>query len=264
MPVVWRHYMQVHLVTQLAALSRLQLSSWIAVVVDAVRASSTIACGVAGGCRRIVPVGTIEEAHAWKEANAREMPLLCGERGGLKIPGFDLGNSPREYVAEAVRGRSLVLTTTNGTRAIGASLGAREVIIGAFVNLPAVAAYLETQGGNVVIVPAGREGKPVLDDVVCAGMYVDRLLDGRDRSPTDEASLARMAFLGYRGRILDALKDSPSGQALLAVGFEDDLVRCAEVGSVDSVPAIVDGEIRDKGGKAARGPRMRLEGAAGR
>ena len=238
--------MRVHVVPHTRALKRRDLSAWTVVVIDAVRATSTIAQAVASGCRTVVPVASIAAARAYKRAHKGDAPLLGGERGGLKIAGFDLGNSPEEYHREAVAGRTVVLTTTNGTRALEASRDARETLAGAFLNLPAIVRYLAGEGHDVLLAPAGRQDAPVLDDVVCAGMFVDGLLESGEAALTSEAHLAHMAYRGYRGRIEQALRESASGQALARIGLDSDLAYCAQVGLLDVVPRLIDGEIRAK------------------
>jgi len=222
-----------------ASLQGMELSRWTVIVIDAIRASSTIAQAIASGCRRVIPVATIREAHATRRALAADRPLLGGERRGLRIEGFDLGNSPREYTPEAVAGRSIILTTTNGTKAIRAAAGARAVLSGAFVNLPAVVAQVRRRA-RVLIVPVGRSNAPVLDDVVCTGMFVERLLEV-GATATPEAEVARMAYAGYRDRLVDALRESASGQALLKAGLGDDLPYCAQVGLLNVVPRLENG-----------------------
>ena len=236
--------MRIQVAPQASALRRRELSGWTTVVIDAVRASSTIAQAAASGCLRVIPVASIAEARARRQALGVEPALLGGERRGLKIPGFDLGNSPREYTIEAVAGRSIVISTTNGTRALRASRHARETLVGAFLNMTAIVRYLAEREQDVLLVPVGRANAPVLDDVVCAGMYVDRLMEQAKVTASGEAHLVRMAYLGYRGRIEDALRDSASGQALIQAGLAEDLPYCAQVGVLDVVPRLDADEIR--------------------
>lgn len=211
-------------------------------VIDAVRASSTIAHAVTAGAKRVIPVETVEEAWALRKQLELERPLLGGERGGLKIEGFDLGNSPESYTPGAVGGRTVIMTTTNGTRAMRAGERVGHVVIGAFVNLPAVVARLLDWDEDVLLAPVGREEAPVLDDTVCAGMYADALLEvGAELSPAAEA--LRRAYFPYAERLLDALTDSASGRALVAVGLGSDLRYCAQVGVLDSVPLVDGGAI---------------------
>ncbi len=243
--------MRIDVAPHRGALARRNLTKWRTVVIDAVRASSTIVQALASGADRVIPVATLEEAMACKRTLESAggakgpSPLLGGERRGRRPPRFDLGNSPGEYTADVVGGRTIVLTTTNGTRALQASRDAGETLVGAFLNLPALADYLARQGGDVMLAPVGRQGRPVLDDIVCAGMYVDRLLElAPDCQVTPGAWMACFAYRGYRGRIVDALRQSPSGEALTRIGFEADLVYCAQVGICDVVPRLANGEIR--------------------
>ncbi len=183
------------------------------------------------------------------DVEARDPSLLLGgERRGLRPQEFDLGNSPREYTPAAVEGRVIVFSTTNGTRALRDALGARETLIGAFLNLPAVADYLVRQEDDVLLVAVGRDGGPVLDDIVCAGMFVDRMVELAPACRvTDAARMACFAYQEYRGRVIDALRRSPSGQDLIKLGLEADLADCAQIGVCDVVPQLVKGEIRRAG-----------------
>ncbi len=236
--------MKVHSLTQASDLSSMDLSSWTVVVIDVVRASSTIATALDRGCARVIPVHTVEEAIAATEGLPREATLVGGERKGLKVPGFDLGNSPREYTKRAVAGKTLVFTTTNGTWAMRAAQGGQEVIVGAIVNAGAVVRRLKARHEDVLLVPVGRQGAPVLDDVVCAGMYVDRLASAAGAEVTGGARLAQMVYLAYRGRLLDALRESRSGRALNRVGLGDDLLYCARASVLRTVPRLEGDEIR--------------------
>ena len=235
--------MRVHAVAHAAQLDGLDLAPWTVVVIDAIRASSTIAQAIANGCRRIIPVASVDEALRRKTREGDTDVILCGEREGLKIDGFDLGNSPREFTAAAVRGKTIVFTTTNGTRAMVASRGAREITIGAWLNMDALVKHLVKGQADVLIVPVGRDEVPVLDDVVCAGMYVDRLVAAGAAGLNSDAHLARMAYGGYRDRLLSAAMDSASGKNLVRIGMKDDLPYVVQVGILDVVPRVVDGVI---------------------
>lgn len=235
--------MRVHAVAHAAQLEGLDLTPWAIVVIDAIRASSTIAQATANGCRRIIPVASVEEALKRKAQEGGTDVLLCGERQGLKIDGFDLGNSPREFTAAAVKGKTIVLTTTNGTRAMVASQGAREIAIGAWLNMDSLVRHLVKAQTDVLLVPVGRDEVPVLDDVVCAGMYVDRLVGAGADGLNGEAYLAQMAYGGYRDRLLAAAMDSASGKNLVRIGMKDDLAHLVQVGILDVVPRMVGGVI---------------------
>lgn len=217
----------------------------VVVIIDVVRASTTISQGIASGCTEFIPVQTVSEARR----RAGEVPvgrrLLGGERGGLRPQGFDLGNSPLDYSADRVAGKTIVFTTTNGTMAIKAALGAKEVVVGALVNLETVADYLLAVGRDVTLAGAGRESRPVLDDALCAGAIAQRVLEKAQAkaSPTDSALMAIHLARGYHARFREALALSASGMALKGVGLDRDLDFCAQVDALSVLPRLVDGRI---------------------
>ena len=236
--------MRVDAVTHAGALADLEPAPRRIVVIDTVRASSTIAHAVWSGAKQIIPVASISEAWDLRQRFNDEKPLLGGERKGLKIEGFDLGNSPESYTPAVVRGQTLIITTTNGTRAMRAGDRIGRVVVAALVNLPAVVAHLLHWGENVLLAPVGREGTAVLDDLVSAGMYADAL-GTAELDLSETAQELREKYLDYEGRLLDALRDSDSGQALIDAGLDSDLDYCAKVGIVNSVPVIEGGVISE-------------------
>ena len=241
--------MLVDAVTHFAQLRGLDLSPYRLVIMDVVRASTTIAYALAHGATAVVPLGDPAAAIALRDASPDRV-LAGGERGGLPVPGFDLGNSPREYTAARVAGKRIAFSTTNGTAAILACHGAREIIVGALVNLDAVARHLLaggtfSAGGDnaVLLVPVGRHGAPVFDDSLAAGILASRLAAAGARL-TDPAQALLAAAAPWRGSEIYALRASPSGQALIAAGLGDDLSVCAGVGALNVVPLLRNGEIR--------------------
>ena len=210
----------------------------LAVVIDCIRATSTIAQALAGGYQRVVCVGEIPDA----EAERADGVILGGERHGVKIEGFDLGNSPSEYV-DAL-GHTLVLTTTNGTRAILQSVEeADRVLVAALTCVGAVAndvAALVPADGRIGIRCAGVRGDIALDDAYVAGVIVQRLeeLIG-DLVLLDGARLARALALAYPDADA-ALADSQSARDLHGTGLEADVGRCARVDVLTVVPRVVD------------------------
>jgi len=152
-----------------------------AVVVDVLRATTVMVYALAAGCDAVVPCGEIEEAKATAASLPAGSALLAGERHGLPIPGFDLGNSPGEFTREVCGGKTLVMTTTNGTRAIVASLEAKRVYIASFANLRATSEQVSVQflekdhGDSVHIVCSGTEGHISLEDSLLAGALTNRI-----------------------------------------------------------------------------------------
>ena len=144
-------------------------------VIDALRATSTMIAAFENGCSGFIPVSTVEEAMQLAALKKDPDLLLGGERNAMPLEGFHLGNSPRDYRPEKVRGKIVVLTTTNGTQALLATRKAAEVFIGAFLNISALSRRLEETGRDVIIACSGEKGLFCLEDTVCAGAIINRL-----------------------------------------------------------------------------------------
>ncbi|WP_276498055.1 2-phosphosulfolactate phosphatase [Pontibacter litorisediminis] len=156
------------------------------VAVDILRATSTMVTAFAEGAAHIFPVMELEECRGFSERGC----LTAAERNGIKAEGFDLGNSPFAYMDGKVQGRDIAITTTNGTRAIRLSEAAEEIVVGAFLNLQAVADHLEELGLDVLVVCAGWKGQFNLEDTLFAGALVERLQDSF--SSEHDSSLAAL------------------------------------------------------------------------
>jgi 2-phosphosulfolactate phosphatase len=198
-----------------------------AVVIDVIRATSCVVEALANGARGIFPTTLPEEAVKLASSLGREDTLLCGERKGLKIEGFDLGNSPREFVEEVVKGKQLVMSTTNGTRAFLAAEDADRVLAASFLNLSAVTGALKGVEA-LTIVCAGRENRFSLDDALCAGFLLKKLVEG-DHVAIRGNDAAR-AVLDMAEKYLPDeafLRSTKAGEALGEIGMEGDLAFCA-------------------------------------
>jgi 2-phosphosulfolactate phosphatase len=211
-----------------------------AVVVDVLRASSSIITALENGASSVVPVSSIEEAFSAKARFPEGGVLLCGERGGTKIPGFDLGNSPREYAAGAVGGKILIFASTNGSKAVlAAGRLAERVLIGGFINGPAAARAVQSTKGDCLIACAGRESQFSMEDAVCAGFLAQRILlgSGSDWLPTDEARAAMLLYGHFKDDLTAMAEGSVHGRFLSAIGFGADIPLCTTAGGVEGVPA---------------------------
>jgi len=208
----------------------------VVVVVDVVRATTTIVEALANGARAIYPTGSTEEAVRLASSLGREDTLLCGERRSVKVEGFDLGNSPAEFTREVVDGKRLVMSTTNGTAVLSRVQEAGRVVTAAFTNLGAVADALRGHP-HVVVVCAGRMGRFALDDAVCAGHLLRRL--GGERDMNDGARAA-WALAGAMAPTVDTLAATEAGRAVTAHGFAADLEICAQVDRHALVPELTD------------------------
>jgi 2-phosphosulfolactate phosphatase len=226
----------VHLVPNLAAPGA--LSGGVAVVIDVLRATTTIVHALAAGCVAVIPCAEVDDAKKTAATLPPAKVVLGGERGGNLIPGFDLGNSPREYTAKTCKKKTVVLTTTNGTRAILRAAEGERVLIAAFVNYSAVCELLRTDTRPVHIVCAGCDGGPSLEDTLLAGAIVDFLCDVQEVKLNDSARLAWDAFENH-GRVLrGALEVGTHGAHLRALGYDADIRVAADVDRFFLVPEL--------------------------
>jgi 2-phosphosulfolactate phosphatase len=221
-----------------------ELAGRTAVVVDVLRATSTIVEALANGARSVFPVATMEDALRLAQNLGRDTVVLCGERGCLPIPGFDLGNSPAEFTAERIGDHQLVMTTTNGTGALLAAAPAAEVWVGAFLNLGAVAAAVAGAERDVVVVAAGRERRFALEDALFAGALV-RAVEAQGQRPelNDSAVAARLLATGNEGRLEQRFRMTAAGRQLMETGHEADLCLCADVDRHGVVPTFRDRKV---------------------
>jgi 2-phosphosulfolactate phosphatase len=198
-----------------------------AVVIDVLRATSTITLALASGYDRVLVAGSLDEAKAQRAGDR----VLAGEVGCAKAPGFDLGNSPEE--TNPPRASELVLATTNGAPAIVASAAvAGEVLAASMLNLAAVVAAIGE--GDVLIVCAGTDGRVTLEDVYLAGR-ISAALEG---PRTDAARVAEAVAAGF-ATPLEALEASGGAVGLRREGLESDIAFCAQESIVDIVPRLV-------------------------
>jgi len=152
-----------------------ELAGGIAVILDILRASTTIVHALANGAESVMPVASVEEALHLKQKHSGASCLLGGEREGLLIPGFDLDNNPLAYHRDCVHGKTVIFTTTNGTAALAKSLAATQIVVGSFANLQGVVNYLIKCRLPIHLVCAGTKGKISLEDAACAGAIVSRI-----------------------------------------------------------------------------------------
>jgi 2-phosphosulfolactate phosphatase len=214
-------------------------------VVDCIRATTVIAHALAAGYARVHCVEEIDAARAVAAAGG-DGHVLGGERGGHRIDGFHLGNSPGEYAHPL--GTDLVFSTTNGTRAIvAAAAHGREVLCAAMVNLEAICRRLAATGGRMLVVCAGVEGRPALDDTYVAGRIVGRVRQlAPDARPTDAALIAQRVAESFDGP-QDALSASSSARNLADAALESDVADCARESILAVVPVVAgvrDGVVR--------------------
>jgi 2-phosphosulfolactate phosphatase len=225
-------------------------------VIDVLRASTTVAAALANGAKAVIPLESSEDVVTRSKQFERASVLLAGERRMLKMDGFDLGNSPLEHSRDVVEGKTVLLTTTNGTKALVAVPGARDVVVASYVNLTAVCAMLRAAirgGADITIVCAGQDRQFALEDAACAGRYVSNVCK---RLPTidlnDAALAASLIDRKYGDNLMRLFNTAAHGRALAAAGFEEDLAACSAVDSYPVIPIYSDRQITKLGPERER------------
>jgi 2-phosphosulfolactate phosphatase len=215
------------------------------VVIDVLRATSSIVTALDNGAAGIVPVRNADEAIAVMRRIGRERVLLCGERKSRLIEGFDLDNSPASYARERVAGKTLVFTTTNGTRAlIEAAHAGTVVYCAALLNRAAIVARLLAGAGDVRLLCSGSEGGLSFEDVLGAGAIADALLQhDKTLALSDEARAAAMVFAANHKRLTTAIAGGTHARSLIAAGFAADVAACARLDTSGCVPLYAEGVI---------------------
>lgn len=236
-----------------AEVGSMDLGGRLVVVLDVLRATTSILAALEAGARGVIPVESTEEAMRVADSRGRKGTLLCGERGGRRIEGFDLGNSPADYTSERVGEATLVYDTTNGTGAIRRARTASELVLGSFWNLSAVADRIASAGRPAAVLCAGREGRVSLDDALCAGHLVEAVGErvGGELETDDGAHGARELARRTGPPTASWLAGTAAGAALVEIGLEEDLERCARMDVSDGLPTLADGELALRGSGAA-------------
>jgi 2-phosphosulfolactate phosphatase len=207
------------------------------VVIDVLRASSTIVAALQNGAREVVPVATVEFAVKVSGGMFGGQTLLGGERNTKKIEGFALGNSPLEYSADIVAGKSLILYTTNGTRAIVKAKFSENLFICSFLNLGAVAEHLVKLNTDFEILCAGRPNAFSMEDTVCAGKLISEIEKLNKNVELSDSARAGTALSKSFGRsIVKMLKETEHGKILTDNGFDEDINYCAKLNGSDVLP----------------------------
>jgi len=228
----------------------------VVLVVDVLRASTSIAAALNSGARAVIPFEGVDEAIIRARSLERSDVLLAGERKMGSIKGFDLGNSPREFTADVVTGKTIVMTTTNGTAALASTVGASEVLVGCFANYSAVLAWLRAAaraGKSLTFVCAGSHGRFALEDAMCAGRFV-RGIARRGIQPDlgDAANVAAIIDRRMGADLPAVLRDSEHGRALIEAGLGDDVTYCAGIDTHPVVPVYRDRQVIRLGDRRER------------
>ncbi len=219
------------------------LAGSIAVMIDVLRASTTITHALAAGCNAIHPCRDVETARTLAQGDSGPDPphLLAGERGGIRIDGFDLDNSPASFTPSHVGGRTIVFTTTNGTAALDTCRGADHIIVASFSNLGTVCHFLAQHALPVHLVCAGTNGHVTAEDCLCAGA-IGLTLQKHGNHDTDSHDATRMVtdlfapMSDAPDALLHALRGSHGGRNLSQLGFDTDIVLASRQDTLDLIP----------------------------
>jgi 2-phosphosulfolactate phosphatase len=214
------------------------VEDYIVVIVDIFRATSSICYGIENGAGAIIPVSLVEECAAYREKGLDY--LLAAERDGKVVEGFDFGNSPFSYTKEKVAGKTIVLTTTNGTHALHLSRAAKKIVIGSFLNLTSLCDWLKQQNDNVLLVCAGWKNNFNLEDTLFAGAAVEQLKT-KDFKLDDAAIAANDLYQLGKHDLNEYLKKTSHSERLKKLGIEKDIAFCLQVDLITAIP-VLDGD----------------------
>lgn len=206
----------------------------IVVVIDILRATSAMCTAFHNGVDKMIPVATVEEATEYKNQGF----MVGAERNGVALDGFDFGNSPFSYMADKIKGQTIVISTTNGTQAIEAAKDAYQVVIGAFTNISALCDYLIAQNRSVLLLCSGWKNRFNWEDSMFAGAVTNRLLKA-GMHKTGDASLA-MAFLYDQSQKnqIKFLRNSSHAERLASLGLKKDIKYCFQLDQTSIIPVL--------------------------
>ncbi|MFI5136634.1 MAG: 2-phosphosulfolactate phosphatase [Sphingobacteriales bacterium] len=215
-----------------------QVEDYTVVIIDIFRATSSICYGIENGAEAIIPVSQVEECAAYREKGLDY--LLAAERDGKVVEGFDFGNSPFSYTTEKVGGKTVVLTTTNGTHALHLSRSAKQIVIGSFLNLTALCNWLKAQDENILLVCAGWKNNFNLEDTLFAGAVIEQL-KAFEFKLDDAAIASNDLFQSGKEDINQYLKKTSHSERLKQLGIEKDIEFCLQIDLTTAIP-VLDGD----------------------
>lgn len=214
------------------------------VVIDVFRATTVIITALKNGAKRVIPVTGVNDAFELKKRLSEngDNPVLGGERQGVIIEGFDKGNSPSSYANNTIKGKTIIFTTTNGTKAINNSRSAASIYVGAFINMKAVCDKISDMGKDIVLVCAGREGRFTLEDFLCAGAMISYISTKiEDIKLSDVARVALEQYEHNKQELKNTLSVTTHYNFMLSLGLDDDIDDCLQENSCDIVPYLDSG-----------------------
>jgi len=216
------------------------VSNAVVVVIDVLRATSSICVALNNGVKSIVPVASIEESKSYKEKGF----LVGAERDGEMIDGYDLGNSPFSYLDPRVKGRDIALSTTNGTQAIAAAKGAKQLVVGSFLNLDCLCDWLIAQDKNVLLLCSGWKDSFNLEDTLFAGAVAEKIVDHFELNKMRDAVIAAMHLYSLAKNDMNAfLENSSHRKRLERLQIDKDIEYCLTLNQAPVIPVMVNGAL---------------------
>lgn len=229
--------MRINVLFSPVAADELYFAGKTSVAIDVLRATSTIVAALQNGAKEIIPVAAVEFAVKVSGGMFGGQTLLGGERNTKKIEGFALGNSPLEYTEEIVSGKSIILYTTNGTKAITKAKFSETLVTCSFNNISAISSFLIGLNKDVEIICAGKSNNFSMEDTACAGKLLSEMLKNKEDIELSDSARASIALSKSFGKnILKMLKETEHGQLLLENGFEEDLKYCSKLNNSEAIP----------------------------
>ena len=220
-----------------------------AVIIDILRASSSIVTAINSGAKKIIPVEDMSDAVKIARTMDQNDYLLCGEKDGVKIEGYHLGNSPLEYTEEAVEDKTLIFNTTNGTKAIKKASLANRIYIGSFLNQQSILNALQEHDDEVVLICSGWRGRLALEDTMFAGSLIHKLCNGNLPDATkDGAKVAFGLYEKFGANLEEAISKSDHAHRLRNLVSEEDIPFCCKLDAYDVLPGMKDGIITNLNG----------------
>jgi 2-phosphosulfolactate phosphatase len=214
----------------------------VVVAIDVLRATSVICTAFHNGVDKIIPVSSLEEATTYLKKGYQ----VAAERKGKIVDGFNLGNSPFSYMNNNLKGQTLVLTTTNGTKAIHAAKDCKQLLIGSFLNLQILCNYLIEQNKNILLLGSGWQNKFCLEDSICAGAICDELINtNKFQSVNDSSVAARYLYQSAKSNYFGFLKASSHRKRLKNLNLNKDIKYCLTPNQTDVIPYRVNGSLKN-------------------
>jgi len=227
-----------------------ELRNKIVVVIDVLRASSTIITALKNGAKGVIPVDDMADASKISQSVDSDNYLLCGEKDGKKIEGYDLGNSPSEYTPEVIGGKTLIFKTTNGTKAMKKSVNAVNVYVAGFLNISIIVEELRNANLDIVLVCAGWQGRLALEDMLLSGQIIHELVNGRlHPDARDGAKVSFGLYEKFGHDIESTVLNSNHAVRLKEIVGDEDTIYCCQTNITDVLPVLKDGIITNKYGK---------------